>query len=92
VKPLASDPFIIGLFSGNQKPGSIHEYLDDFVGEMQYIEGMDLTLMVLRRTIAFICHVLFVTHLDVHLLNVSRVTMLTMVVTSAPRKVYGKKR
>ena len=44
VKPVASDPFIIGLFSGNQKPGSIHEYLDDFITEMQHIEqhGLDI--------------------------------------------------
>ena len=44
VKPVASDPFIIGLFSGNQKPGSIHEYLDDLIAEMQHIEqhGLDI--------------------------------------------------
>ena len=43
MKPVVSEPFIIGLFSGNQKPGSIHEYLDDFIAEMQHIEqhGLD---------------------------------------------------
>ena len=38
VKPLVSDPFIIGLFSGEKKPGDVGEYLQDFIGEVHYIE------------------------------------------------------
>lgn len=38
VKPFVSDPFLIGLYCGEKKPGSVDEYLHDFVQEMQVLE------------------------------------------------------
>ena len=35
-KPMS--PFIIGLYSGNEKPSSLDEYLEEFVSEMKYLE------------------------------------------------------
>ena len=35
---IKSDPFIIGLFSGNEKPRNPEEYLHDFVDEFSHIQ------------------------------------------------------
>ena len=42
--PFTTEPFIIGLFSGNKKPGNIKEYLYDFVQEMKKIECQPVTI------------------------------------------------
>ena len=56
---VASDPFIIGLFSGNQtlSSSSIHECLDDIIAECSILSSLDSTLI--RRTLAFVCNVTF---------------------------------
>ena len=38
MKPVVSDPFIIGLFSGDKKTGKVGEYLQDFIAEVQFIK------------------------------------------------------
>ena len=38
VKPVVSDQFLIGLFSGDKKPGKVGEYLQDFIAEIQFIK------------------------------------------------------
>ena len=44
VQPVTSEPFVIGLFSGEKKPGDVGEFLHDFIAEVQFIEqhGMDI--------------------------------------------------
>ena len=39
-----SDPFTIGVFCGDSKPGNVNEFLDDFVGEMKslYQNGLQV--------------------------------------------------
>lgn len=37
VKPATSKPFVIGLYSGNQKPTNVSDYLDQFVTELDYL-------------------------------------------------------
>ena len=34
VEPFESKPFVVGLFSGNQKPQNVHEYLQSFKAEV----------------------------------------------------------
>ncbi|ESO93038.1 hypothetical protein LOTGIDRAFT_99349, partial [Lottia gigantea] len=41
---LKSTPLIIGLFSGEQKPGDIEENLQDFVTEIQEMQHNGMTL------------------------------------------------
>ena len=43
VKPVVSDPFIIGLFSGDKNPGKVGEYLQDCIAEVQFINPLELT-------------------------------------------------
>ena len=53
-----SEPFIIGLYSGNQKPGNPDEFLRDFVDEMQdlQVNGLHYNGSVFQVVIsAFIC-------------------------------------
>jgi hypothetical protein len=38
VEPTLSEVFIIGLFSGEGKPGNVEEYLKEFVNEVNFIE------------------------------------------------------
>lgn len=59
IEPQRSGPFIIGLFSGNEKPKSVGEYMEDFVAEMEQIQasnGLYCDGKMIRISVsAFIC-------------------------------------
>ncbi|XP_070191797.1 uncharacterized protein [Littorina saxatilis] len=60
VKPFVSDPFLIGLYCGEKKPGSVDEYLHDFVQEMQVLERGPVFIPVCNREVSvhiscFVC-------------------------------------
>ena len=51
--PVLSEPFIIGLFSGDRTPDDIQAYLDDFIHEMTslqenclFIEEMNISFEI----------------------------------------------
>ncbi len=53
-----SEPFIVGLFSGNKKPGNSDEFLRDFVNEMKDLQlnGMHYNGLVYKVIVsAFVC-------------------------------------
>lgn len=59
VDPFINEPFIIGLFCGNSKPGSISQFLGRFVEEMEAInnDGLDIEGFNHRLTLNISCFV-----------------------------------
>lgn len=47
--PLVTDPFIIGIFCGNSKPGNLDEYFHDFVEEMLELEANGMFVKMLNK-------------------------------------------
>lgn len=43
-EPYQSGPFVIGLFLGEKKPGNVHEFLQDFVDEMNILHETGISV------------------------------------------------
>lgn len=56
--PFVTDPFVIGIYCGKEKPNNVNEYLSDFVKEMRMLqEGSHYLPGVLEKvTIAISCY------------------------------------
>ncbi|KAK6178907.1 hypothetical protein SNE40_011389 [Patella caerulea] len=60
VAPKILPPFIVGIYSGTQKPADINEYLGDFISDMKRIEQHGVYLQGISKTVnvriaCFIC-------------------------------------
>ena len=56
-KPYDSSPFIIGLYCGDQKPGNLHEYLQQFIQELNtlFVTGITVPNTEFRFLIEISC-------------------------------------
>ena len=75
--PVLSEPFIIGIFSGDKRRDNIYAYLENFIAEMKFLQENGL----LRSQ----SHVSYLMPLPEHILSTLKTIMDFMGVISASK-------